>query len=72
MIRALLFMFLALILVHLPAFDGAGNEKAKPGPIEEQFLALRKEYQAALKGVEDDDKKRKVAKSLRRASSLSA
>jgi hypothetical protein len=51
---------LALFLVPLTMLADGGKDKAKPGVLDEQFLALRKEYQVAIKDV-DDDKKHKIA-----------
>jgi len=62
MIRVGLSALLSLFLVPPTAFAGTGEGKAKPGSVEEQFLALRMKYQLALKGVAgNDEKKHKVS-----------
>jgi thiol-disulfide isomerase/thioredoxin len=61
MIRIRQSAFLAIFLAPLTAPAGADTEKGKPGPAEEEFLELRKEYLAAIKGVEVDEKKQKIS-----------
>jgi thiol-disulfide isomerase/thioredoxin len=61
MIRIAPSAFLALFLVPLAALAGSGKDKVKAGSVDEQFLALRKEYQLAIKGVDGDDKKHKIS-----------
>ena len=61
MFRMALAAWAAFLLVPLAAFAG-GTEKTQPGPVEEQFLALRKEYQTAVKAADgNDEKKHKIA-----------
>jgi thiol-disulfide isomerase/thioredoxin len=53
---------LVSFLVPLTAFAGGGKDTVKPGSVDEQFLTLRKEYIAAIKGAEgNDEKKNKIA-----------
>src|SRR5271166_5375449 len=61
MIRIRLCALLAFIFVPLTALAGPDTEKGKPGPVEEEFLELRKEYLAAIMGVEADEKKQKIS-----------
>jgi hypothetical protein len=60
MIRIARSALLALFLVPLTSLAGGAKDKVKPGSVDEQFLAMRKEYIAAIKGV-DDEKKNKIA-----------
>ena len=61
MLRVAISLFVATFLVSLTALAGADTNKAKPGPVEEQFLELRQEYQKAIKAEENDDQKHKIA-----------